>query len=134
MWLRAVPLLAVTLAAPLCGGEDPVAVLEKQKQQLLETTVEKKEFWAQVERKGAAAPRLKALREEAASIQAELAALEARRAASEPSLAAAQDVNGRAEAVKAEIGRREAELAEALRGLEATLDRWKSAGAPEGPG
>lgn len=134
MLLRALPLAAVMLVAPLCGGEDPVAVLERQKEELLETTVEKKEFWAQVERKGEAAKRLKALREEQATIQAELAVLEARRAAAEPSLASAREVNGRAEAVKAEVEEREAELDAALRELEAMLGRWKQAASAQEPG
>jgi hypothetical protein len=60
--------------------------------------------------------------------------LEARRAAVEPSLASAQHVNRRAEEAKAEIERREAELAELLRGLEKTLDGWQRARAPGGAG
>jgi len=132
MLLRAVPLAAVLLAAPICGGEDPVAVLEAQKRELLETTVEKKAFWAEVERKGAAAKRLAALRDEEAAIRAEHAALAARGAGVEPSLASAQEINARAEEAQAELARREAELAEALRALEATLAGWQSARGPGG--
>jgi hypothetical protein len=130
--LRNLPLAALLLAARICSGEDSVALLESRKQELLATTVEKKEFWAEVERKGGAAKRLKALRDEEADLRAELAALEARRASVEPSLASAREINGRAAEVKAELARREAELAEALRALEATLAGWQSARAAGG--
>jgi chromosome segregation ATPase len=133
MLLRTLPLAALLLAAPLCGGEDPVAVLEAEKQELLATTVEKKDFWAQVERKGAGAKRLTVLRDEQADIRAELSSLDARRAALDPSLVSAREINDRAEEVKAELARRAAELEEALRALEATLASWKSAQAPGDP-
>lgn len=134
MLCRALPLVALALAARLCGGEDPVAVLEKQKQELLATTVEKREFWAQVERKGSYAKQERALEEEASALQVELATAEARRAGVEPALGQAREVNGRAETVKAEVEKREAELEAMIRELEATLEAWKQAGAPEGAG
>ena len=133
MLLRAPPLAALALAAGLCGGEDPVAVLEKQKQELLGTTVEKKEFWAQVERKGAAAKRRKELEASVARSSSELAELDARRAGLEPSLEPAAEVNRRAEEVKAEILRREEELGAASSELERTLGRLE-AGRARGEG
>jgi len=134
MLLRALPLAALALSAGLCGGEDPVAVLEARKQEVLATTVEKKEFWAQVERKGALAKRRQQLEEEEASLGRQLAELEARRAALAPGLAPAREVNQRAEEVKGEVLRREEELAERIRELEETLARWKSAAAEAGEG
>jgi hypothetical protein len=132
MLARALPLLALALAAPLCGGEDPVAVLEEQKRELLAGTVEKKEFWAQVERKGAAAKRLQQLEGERAALEQELAGVEARRAGLEPGIGRAQEVNQRAGDVEAEIARRQEELDGHIRELESTLARWRAAGAPEG--
>jgi hypothetical protein len=133
--LRSVPLVALVLAAGLCGGEDPVAVLEARKQELLAATVEKREFWAQVERKGEAAKRLKELEDERLALQQQLAAEEARRASLEPNLAPAREVNQRAEEVKAEILRRDAELGARNAELETTLEGWKrAAAAPEGAG
>jgi hypothetical protein len=132
MVLRALPLAALMLAAGLCGGEDPVAVLEGQKRELLASTVEKKEFWAQVERKGAAAKRLQELEPQRVELQQELASLEARRAAIEPSLSQAREVNRRADEVMAEIVRRETELAGRTRELEATLERFDAGRPAEG--
>jgi septal ring factor EnvC (AmiA/AmiB activator) len=124
---RGMPLAALALAASLCGGEDPVAVLEAQKQELLASTVEKKEFWAQVERKGASAKRLKELEREMLELQQELGASEARRAGLEPSLEPAREVNRRADEVKAEILRREEELGAHIAELERTLEAWRQA-------
>jgi hypothetical protein len=124
---RGLPLAALALVIRLCGGEDPVAVLEKQKQELLANTVEKREFWTQVERKGVFAKEKRALEEEAATLSGDVAVAESRRAAVEPALAQARDVNARAEAVKVEIEKRDAELAAAIRELEATLAAWKRA-------
>jgi SMC interacting uncharacterized protein involved in chromosome segregation len=132
--IKALPLAALALAAGLCGGEDPVAVLEGQKQELLASTVEKKEFWAQVERKGASAKRLKELEGERLELEQELGAVEARRAGLAPSVEPAREVNRRAEEVKAEILRREEEIGAAIGELERTLDGWKQAAAAEGAG
>ena len=126
MLLRALPLAALALAAGLCGGEDPVAVLEGKKQELLASTVEKKEFWAEVERKGASAKRLKELQAERLVLQQQLGELDARRAGLEPSLEPAREVNRRAEEVKAEILRREQELGAASSELERTLGRLEA--------
>lgn len=134
MLLRALPLAALALAAGLCGGEDPVAVLEGKRQELLASTVEKKEFWAEVERKGASAKRLKELQAERLVLQQQLGELDARRAGLEPSLEPAREVNRRAEEVKAEILRREQELGAASSELEGTLEGWKRAAAQEGAG
>jgi hypothetical protein len=134
MLLRAIPLAAIVLAAPLCGGEDRVALLEDQKAELLATTVEKKEFWAQIERKGAVAKEMRKLEDELAALSAEVAVQEARRDAVAPPMAEALAVNGRAEAVKAEIDAREAALADAIDALEEKLAAWKRARAPEGSG
>jgi hypothetical protein len=131
--LRALPLAAIVLAAPLCGGEDPVAVLEAKKREVLERTVEKKEFWVQVERKGVYHKEKRRIQDERSALQAEIGVAEARRAAAEPGLVNAREVNGRAETVHAEIAKREAELAAAIAELEGTLERWKAAG-PEGEG
>ncbi len=131
--LRVVPLAALALAAGLCGGEDPVAMLEGQKRELLAATVEKREFWGQVERKGAATKRLRELEARRAELEPELAGAEARRAAVEPSVAQAREVNQRAEEVKAEIARREDDLAARMRDLEGTLERF-DAGRPAGGG
>jgi chromosome segregation ATPase len=132
--IRALPLAAVVLAARLCGGEDPVAVLEARKQELLASTVEKPAFWAEVERKGAAAKRLRELEQERLALQQQLGELDARRAGLEPSLAPAREVNGRAEEVKAEILRREQELGTRISELESTLEGWKRAAGAEGAG
>jgi hypothetical protein len=131
--LRALPLAAIVLAAPLCGGEDPVAVLEGKKRELLERTVEKREFWVQVERKGIYHKEKRRIQDEQSALQAEVGVAESRRAAVEPELANAREVNGRAEAVKAEVMQREAELTAAIAALEDTLARWKAAG-PAGEG
>ena len=128
--LRALPLAAIVLAAPLCGGEDPVAVLEAKKKAVLESTVEKKEFWVQVERKGVYHKEKRRIQDEQSALQAEIGVAEARRAGAEPGLANAREVNGRAEAVKAEVVKREAELAAAIAKLEETLAGWKAAGPP----
>jgi hypothetical protein len=133
MPLRALPLAVLVIAASACGGEDPVATLERQKRELLEATVEKREFWAQVERKGAAARAARAVEDERVELEGRLAALEARNAGLEPALAEAREVNARAEEVEAEIRRREAELAAKIREAEATLGRWEAASAPEAP-
>jgi seryl-tRNA synthetase len=132
MILRAVPLAALALAAGLCGGEDRVAVLEQQKQELLATTVEKKAFWAEVERKGAATKRVRELDDERTGLVAELGQLEARRASVEPAVAQAEEVNARAEAVKAEIEGREAELNGKIAELEGVLSGWKAASSSSG--
>ena len=125
--LAAVPLLAFTLFARMCGSDERVAALETQKRELLESTVEKKEFWAQVERKGAAAKKRRELEDERIALEQALADADARRAAAEPPLAPAREINARAEAVKAELLRREEEAAAHLRELEAKLDGWKTA-------
>jgi septal ring factor EnvC (AmiA/AmiB activator) len=130
--LRAVPLLAIALSAPLCGGEDPVVVLEREKQKLLENTVEKREFWVQVERKGVFAKEKRRLQDELSTLEVEIQTVEARRAGTEPGLANAREVNARAEEVRAEVEKREAELAAVVAELEGTLARWKDAGPPEG--
>jgi chromosome segregation ATPase len=132
--LRALPLAALALAAGLCAGEDPVVVLERQKQEILATTVEKKAFWAEVERKGAAAKRLRELEDERAGLVGELGDLGARRASVDPAVAQAEEVNSRAEAVKEEIGGREAELRKKIAELESVLSGWKAASSPGGRG
>jgi hypothetical protein len=132
--IRGLPLAALALAAGLCGGEDPVALLEAEKQKLLASTVEKPEFWDQVERKGVAAKRLRELGEERLALEQQLSALSARRTALEPSLEPAREVNRRAEEVRAEILRREEELDAAATELERTLEAWGRAAAPEGAG
>lgn len=131
MLLRAaaVPLIAFTLFARMCGSDERVAALEQQKSNLLSSTVEKKEFWTQVERKGVAAKKRRELEDQRIALEQELADAEARRAANEPSLAPARDVNARAEAVKTELLKREADIAARVRELEATLGGWKAAGA-----
>jgi hypothetical protein len=134
MLLRALPLAALVLAAPICGGEDPVAVLEREKQKLLESTVEKREFWIQVERKGVFAKEKRRLADELSALSVEIGMVEARRAGAEPGLANAREVNGRADDVRAEVAKREAELGAASAELEATLAKWKDAGPPEGGG
>jgi hypothetical protein len=124
----AVPLIAFTLFARMCGSDERVAALEEQKQELLAATVEKKEFWAEVERKGVAAKKRRELDDERIALEQALADAEARRTAVEPSIAPAREVNARAEAVKEEIARREAELAGKIGELETTLAAWKAAG------
>jgi hypothetical protein len=132
--LRALPLVAIVLAAPLCGGEDRVAILEREKAKFLTETVEKKEFWAQVERKGAAAKEHRKLEEELAAAKGDLAVHESRRAGVAPQAADAAAINGRAAAVKAEIDAREQALDESIRALEEKLAGWRRANTPEGPG
>ena len=124
--LRALPLVALAaLPAGLCG-EDRVAILEKQKQEFLATTVEKKDFWAHVERKGAAAKRLRELDEELGTLQQELAGLDPGTAQGEAAIAQAADVNRRAEEVLAELRRREDEVAGKNRELEKVLAGWNA--------
>jgi septal ring factor EnvC (AmiA/AmiB activator) len=132
--LRGLPLATLALAAGLCGGEAPVALLETEKRELIAATVEKKDFWAEVERKGALAKRLKELQGEELELQQQLAASEARRAGLEPSLEPAREVNRRADEVKAEIQRREAELAARIAELERTLEAWRKASRAEEAG
>jgi len=131
MLLRAaaVPLIAFTLFARMCGSDERVAALEQQKSELLASTVEKKEFWAQVERKGVAAKKKRELEDQRIALEQELADAEARRTANEPSLAPAREINARAEGVKAELLQKEADLGARVRELEATLGGWKAAGA-----
>ena len=134
MLLRALPIAVLVLAAPLCGGEDRVLLLEKQKADFLATTVPKKEFWAVVERKGAVARELRALEEEIAARKGDLSVLAARRGAVAAPMAEALAVNGRAAAVKSEVDVREAELAAAICALEEKLAAWRKASASEGSG
>jgi hypothetical protein len=122
--LRGLPLATLALAAGLCGGEAPVALLETEKRELIAATVEKKDFWAEVERKGALAKRLKELQGEELELQQQLA----------PSLEPAREVNRRADEVKAEIQRREAELAARIAELERTLEAWRKASRAEEAG
>lgn len=132
MLLRALPLVALAaLPAGLCG-EDRVAILEQQKRELLEATVEKRAFWAEVERKGAAAKRLRELQEELGPLQQELAALEPAAAPYDAAIAQAVDVNRRAEEVLAELRKRQRELAAQEDELEAVLARF-DAGRAEAP-
>lgn len=131
--LRALPLAMIVLAAPLCGGEDRVAVLEREKAKFFEETVEKKEFWAQVERKGAAAKEHRKLEEELAAAKGDVDVQEARRAGVGPQTAEAAAINGRAEDVKAEIAARETALDDSIRGLEEKLAGWRRASTPEEP-
>lgn len=128
MTLRALPLLVVALAAPC--SEDRVAVLEGQKRELLEATVEKQAFWAEVERRGSATRRVQELRSEASGLEQELAGLGPRAAAVEASLAQARDTNQRAQEVLDELRRRAEEETLPVRELEATLARWRT-GEPE---
>jgi hypothetical protein len=134
MALRLVPIVGLALAAGLCGGEDRVALLEARRRELLASTVEKKEFWTQVERKGAAAKRLRELEGQRADLEQESVALEARHAAVEPALAQARDVNGRAQAAEAELLAREEELAGRIRAAEETLARFAAGRPAEGNG
>lgn len=121
MFLRALPLVALAaLPAGLCG-EDRVAILEAQKQEILATTVEKKAFWSEVERKGAASKRLREVQEELGTLQQELAALDPATAPYEAAIAQAADVNRRAEEVLAELRKRQGELVAKSRELEGVL-------------
>lgn len=128
--MRILALAALPLAVRLCGGEDPVSVLERQKQELLASTVEKREFWIQVERKGVYAKEKRALEEEIAALSGEVDVAGARRAQAEPAVASARAVNTRADAIQAEIEARQAELDAAIRALEETLAGWKRAEGP----
>jgi hypothetical protein len=122
--LRALPLVALAaLPADLCG-EDRVAILERQKQEFLAATVEKKEFWTQVERKGAAAKRLRELDEELGTLQQELAGLDPGSAQAETAIAQAAEVNRRAEEILAELQGRKREVAARNAELEQLLARW----------
>jgi hypothetical protein len=125
--VRLLALATIPLAIRLCGGEDPVAVLEQEKAELLASTVEKREFWVQVERKGVYAKEKRALEEEIAALSGDVDVAGARRATVEPALASAREVNARADEVAAEIAARQAELDAAIRALEATLAEWKRA-------
>ena len=59
---------------------------------------------------------------------------ESRRVGVAPQTADAAAINGRAEAVKAEVDAREQALDEAIRALEEKLAGWRRATTPEGPG
>jgi transcriptional regulator with GAF, ATPase, and Fis domain len=115
--MKPAPLLALALVSLACS-EDPVPKLEAEKQQVLERTLPKTEFWGEVGRKG------ELLKEKKAD-DAELAALVAKAAAIQPeqqqlaaSLAQARDVNARAAALlaqdRAEVARLEGEVAKRL--------------------
>jgi hypothetical protein len=131
--LRALPLVALAaLPATLCG-EDRVAILEQRKRELLAATVEKKEFWAQVERKGAAAKRLRELQEELGTAQQELAPLQPAAGPYEAAIAQAAEVNRRAEEVVAELRKREAELASKQTELEGVLAKFDAGRSGSGP-
>ena len=126
MRLRALPLVALAaFPANLCG-EDRVAILEQQKRELLEKTVEKKAFWAQVERKGAAAKELRALQEELATLEQEAAALDPATAPYEAAIAQAADVNRRADDVIAELRNRQDALAAKQSQLEEVLAKFNA--------
>lgn len=116
-------LLLALLASPGCG-EDPVPALQARKAELLETTVAKEEFWAQVERKGIATKQVRDLEKELEKLRGEEQQLHARLVALDEAVGRAREVNERAATVVADVDARlvavEGERAE----LEATLVGW----------
>jgi len=87
---------AATAAA--CRGEDPVPALEARRAALLAATVPKKDFWDEVQRKGAALKARQDLEAEARKLASDRARGEAELAALEAQLARARDAALAAEA------------------------------------
>ena len=114
-------LLALALGA--CG-EDPVPGLRARRAALLESTVEKERFWAEVERKGRATGARRELEGERAALLGRDGALAARAAQIEEARARAVEVNARADDVRAEVAARADEEEAAVRALEETLGAW----------
>jgi len=115
-------LLLPALGFGPCSGEEEVRAAEAQRAALLARTRPKSEFWAQVERKGAAAKAEKAAAGEIAkekaegdALSAEVTAAEARLAEGKTQRAAAEgalmDATAKLEKARSERVRREETLA-----------------------
>jgi hypothetical protein len=126
LWSLSFALLAGASALFGCGP-DPMIALEAERAELLESTVEKGRFWAEVERKGAAEQALRALETDRTRQMRELAQLDGRLTQLVDAVARAEEINATAQELLESTDAQRAELEAEVARLEQTLVRW---GAP----